>query len=181
MGFEEELEKGIKLVEEKAYDEALEIAHKLQRMETDSPDGYHLQAIIMQHQNRYDESITVLDKAIDNAEYDASLYNLRGFAKMSTNKLEGAREDFQEAIELEDLEVAHRNLVLLNILEDKGTEAINYLVERIKENPKDIENWILMGDIMAKAGHSDKAKGYYEQAQKMAPENQYLKKVLDEL
>lgn len=179
MAFEEDLEKGIELVEDEEYDESLEIAHKLQKMEPDSADGFHLQAIIMQHQQRFDESIKVLDKAIDNAPYDAGLYNQRGFAKMSTDKLDEARKDFEEAIELEDLEAAHRNLVLVDILLDKGNQAVEYLVTRIKENPKDVENWILMGDLMSKGGQKEKARGYYEQAQKMAPDNEYLKKVLD--
>jgi len=180
MGFEEELEKGIQLVEEKKYDESLEIAHKLQKMEPESAEGYHLQAIIMQHQKRLDESIKVLDKAIEKSPYDAKLYNQRGFAKMSTDKPKEARKDFEEAIELEDFEPAHRNLVLVDILEGKGNEAVPYLYERIKENPQDVENWILMGDIMSQGGQEEKARGYYEQAQKMAPDNEYLKKILDE-
>lgn len=179
MGFEEDLEKGIELVEKEEYEQSLEIAHKLQKMEPDSADGFHLQAIIMQHQQRFDESIKVLDKAIDNAPYDAGLYNQRGFAKMSTDKPDEARKDFEEAIELEDLEAAHRNLVLVDILQDKGNQAVEYLINRIKENPKDVENWILMGDLMSKGGQEEKAQGYYEQAQKMAPDNEYLKKVLD--
>lgn len=178
MSFEKELEKGYKLVHQKEYDDSLEIAHELQKMEPDSPDGFHLQAVIMQHQKRYDESIKLLDKAIENAPYDARLYNDRGYAKLNTEKLNEARKDFEKAVELEDLESAHRNIVLLNILQEKGSEAVSLLIERIKKNPKDVENWILMGDLMSRGGQEEKARGYYEQAQKMDPENEYLKKVL---
>ncbi len=67
------------------------------------------------------------------------------------------------------------------IMSDEGNEAITYLLGRIKENPKDVENWILMGDLMQRAGQGAKARTYYEQAQKMAPDNEYVKEQLAEM
>ncbi|MDX1642086.1 MAG: tetratricopeptide repeat protein, partial [Balneolaceae bacterium] len=57
----------------------------------------------------------------------------------------------------------------------KGQEAISYLLDRIRSQPQDVENWILMGDLMKKGGHDQKALTYYEQALKMDPENAYVK------
>jgi cytochrome c-type biogenesis protein CcmH/NrfG len=54
-------------------------------------------------------------------------------------------------------------------------------LDRIKKNPKDVENWILMGDLMQRAGKSAKARTYYEQAKKMDPENEYVKEQLAEI
>jgi tetratricopeptide (TPR) repeat protein len=178
MEFEKLLEEGTKLIEQKEYDEALKIAKKIQREDNESADGYHLEAIAKQHLQEWEDSIDALDRAIDKSPYDAGLYNLRGFAEMSLTRYAKAEKDFEEAIDLEDFEPAHRNMVLLKILQEKGNEAINYLLERIKANPKNVENWILMGDLMMRGGQEEKAKTYYAQAQKMDPENEYLKNQL---
>ena len=178
--FEEQLQKGIQLVEERKFNESLEIARELQGMESDAAEGFHLEAIVMQHQQQWHESVVALDKALQNAENDAGLYNLRGFAYMSMDKLDEAESDFDQAVELENFEPAHRNKVLLKILQNKGNEAIDYLIDRIKQKPSDPENWIMMGDLMRRGGQEEKARSYYEQAQKLDPNNEYVKKMLNQ-
>lgn len=178
--FEEQLQKGIQLVEERKYNESLEIARELQNMESDAAEGFHLEAIVMQHQQQWQESVVALNKALENAEHDPGLFNLRGFAYMSMNELENAESDFDKAIEIEDFEPAHRNKVLLKILQNKGNEAIDYLIDRIKNKPRDPENWIMMGDLMRRGGQEEKAHSYYEQAQKLDPNNEYVQKMLNQ-
>lgn len=179
MNFDEQLQKGIQLIEERKFNESLEIARQLQEMEEEAAEGYHLEAIIMQHQERWQESVNALDKAIDNAEHDPGLRNLRGFANMSMNELDEADSDFDKAIELEDFEPAHRNKVLVMILRDQGDQAINYLIDRIKNKPGDPENWIMMGDLMKRGGYEEKAQTYYEKALEIDPNNKYAQKVLN--
>src|SRR5690625_6705558 len=108
------------------------------------------------------------------------LYNLRGYAYLNSNEHEKARENFEQAIELDDLPAAHRHLVLYKLLSGDGKGAIQYLLDRIKSEPRDVENWILMGDLMKKGGHDEKARTYYEQALEMEPENEYVKNQLQE-
>ncbi|HET6528938.1 MAG TPA: tetratricopeptide repeat protein, partial [Balneolaceae bacterium] len=132
----------------------------------------------MQKLNQWEESIKALDKAVSKDAEKSGLYNLRGFAKLQLEDLEAAKEDFEKAIDLDDSPAAHRNIVLYRIMSDKGNEAITYLLDRIRNHPKDVENWILMGDLMQRAGQSAKAATYYEQARKMDPDNKYVKKQL---
>lgn len=181
MNFEEQLEEGLALLHEGDYDHALDISHQLQKMEPDSVDGYHLEAMVMQKLNQWEKSIKALDKAVKYDTEKSGLYNLRGFANLQLENLEDARKDFEKAIDLDDSPAAHRNLVLYKIMSDQGNEAISYLLDRIRNNPKDVENWILMGDLMHRAGQDAKAKTYYEQAQKMDPENDYVKEQLAEM
>ena len=61
----------------------------------------------------------------------------------------------------------------------QGQDAITYLLDRIRTEPSDVENWILMGDLMKKGGHDAKARTYYEQAQKMDPDNDYVNGLLN--
>lgn len=181
MNFEEQLEEGLSLLHEGDYDHALDISYQLQKMEPESADGYHLEGMVFQKLNQWEKSIEALDKAIKREKEKSGYYNLRGFANLQLENLEEAKVDFNEAIDLDDSPAAHRNLVLYMIMSDQGNEAITYLLDRIRNNPKDVENWILMGDLMQRAGQDAKARTYYEQAKKMDPSNEYVKEQLAEI
>jgi len=181
MTFEEQLEEGLSLLHEGDYDHALDISYQLQKMESQNADGYHLEGMVFQKLNQWEKSIEALEKAIKRNDQKSGFYNLRGFANLQLENLDEAKEDFDKAIDLDDSASAHRNLVLYKIMDDQGNEAITYLLGRIKENPKDVENWILMGDLMQRAGQGAKARTYYEQAKKMDPENEYVANQLAEM
>lgn len=181
MTFEEQLEEGLSLLHEGDYDHALDISHQLQKMEPESAEGYHLEGMVFQKLNQWEKSIEALDTAIEKDDENSGYYNLRGFAHLQLENLDEAIEDFDKAIDLDDSAAAHRNKVLHMIMTDQGNDAIQYLLNRIKQNPQDVENWILMGDLMQRAGQGDKARSYYEQASKMDPENEYVKKQLEEM
>lgn len=181
MSYEETLEEGLASLREGDFDESLDIAHSLQKMEPEAADGFHLEGMVFQKLNQWEHSVEALDKAIKLEPENSGYYNLRGFAKMQMEELEQAKDDFEKAIDLDDSPAAHRNLVLYKIMADKGNDAISYLLDRIRNNPQDVENWILMGDLMHRAGQGEKARSYYEQAKKMDPENEYVQDQLKEL
>lgn len=181
MKYEEQLEEGLAVLNEGDYDHALDISHQLQSMEPETADGYHLEGMVFQQLNQWEKSIAALDKAIDREKENSGFYNLRGFANLQLENLDDSLEDLDKAIDLDDSAAAHRNKVLHMIMSDQGNEAITYLLDRIKQNPKDVENWILMGDLMQRAGQEAKARTYYEQASKMDPDNEYVQNQLDEM
>lgn len=178
MSFEEKHKEGYELLHEKDLDKSLDIARRLQQMKPDAPEGFTLEAEVMQKLNQWEASITSLNEALELDIDSGRLYNLRGYAYLNTDKLESANEDFVKAIELDNLPSAHRNLVLYKLMSGNGQDAITYLLDRIRTEPRDVENWILMGDLMKKGGHDTKAQTYYEQALKMDPDNEYVKELL---
>lgn len=179
MSFEEKHKEGYELLHEKDLDKSLDVARRLQNMKPEAPEGFTLEAEVMQKLNQWDSSVKSLNEAIELDLEDGRLYNLRGYAYLNMDDPEKAKEDFDRAIKLDDLPGAHRNLVLYKLMSGNGKEAIQYLLDRIKAQPADVENWILMGDLMKKGGHEQKAKTYYEQAQKMDPDNVYVKEQLE--
>lgn len=179
MNFEEKYNKGYELLNEQDLDKSLDLARELQRMNPDAPEGYTLEGEVMQKLNQWEPSIKSLDDAIERDPENGRLHNLRGFAYMSSEQLEKAREDFERAIELDDLATAHRHLILYKLMSGDGKSAIQYLLDRIKQDPRDVENWILMGDLMKKGGHEEKAVTYYQQALKMDPNNEYVKNQIE--
>lgn len=178
MSFEETHKEGYELLHEKDLDKSLDTARKLQKMKPDAPEGFTLEAEVMQKLSQWDASIKSLNEAIELDSDSGRLYNLRGYARLNQDELEKAREDFERAIALDNLPPAHRNIVLYKLMTGKGNEAITYLLDRIRTDPRDVENWILMGDLMKKGGHDAKARTYYEQALKMDPDNEYVKELL---
>lgn len=179
MSFEEKHKEGYELLHEKDLDKSLDIARRLQEMRPDAPEGFTLEAEVMQKLNQWDASIKSLNEAIELTDDAGRLFNLRGYAHLNEDMLDEAKKDFEQAIEMDDLASAHRNLVLYKLMSGSGHEAITYLLDRIRTDPRDVENWILMGDLMKKGGHDEKATTYYEQALKMDPENEYVKELLD--
>lgn len=179
MSFEEKHKEGYELLHEKDLDKSLDIARRLQKMKPDAPEGFTLEGEVMQKLNQWDASIKSLNEAIELDSDNGRLFNLRGYAHLNQDNLEKAREDFDRAVALDNLPSAHRNIVLYKLMSGKGQEAISYLLDRIRSEPQDVENWILMGDLMKKGGHDQKAQTYYEQALKMDPENAYVKQVLE--
>lgn len=180
MSFEEKHKKGYELLHEKDLDKSLDMARELQKLNPDASEGYTLEAEVMQKLNQWDASIKSFNRAIELEDDNARLYNMRGYSYMSNDEPEKARVDFERAIALDDLSAAHRNIVLYKVMSGKGKEAIPYLLDRIRAEPANVENWILMGDLMKKGGHDAKARTYYEQALKMDPENEYVKELLED-
>ena len=181
MNFEEKLSKGFELLQEKDIDHALDIARELQKEDPESHEAYYLESLVMQQLNQWDIGIKSIEKALELVDDNAVYFNLRGNILMQQEKLDKAEKDFDKAIELGDTPAAHRNKVMLMLMTDRGQDAIPYLIKRIKENPQDAENWILMGDMINRGGQPDKARTYYEQALKIDPDHDYAKRQLDEM
>ncbi len=169
--YDVQLEACLQALEQEDFDRCLQLAARLQQENPEAADPFHISAMAYQYQYEWEKSIIALDQAIENAPYDSRLFNLRAFAKMNQGDLESAEKDLREAIELEDLEAAHRNQVLLYILREQYDEAAQYLLDRITTNPDDVENWIMMGDLMKGAGHEEKAETYFEEARKRDPDH----------
>lgn len=180
MSFEEKHKKGYELLHEQDLDMSLDMARELQKMNPDAAEGYTLEGEIMQKLDQWEMSIKSFDKALAIEPENGRLYNLRGYSYLNMENVKESEEDLNRAINLSDLPTAHRNLVLFKLMNGDGPGAINYLIGRIKADPRDVENWILMGDLMKKGGHDEKARSYYEQALKMDPENEYARKQLED-
>lgn len=180
MDFEEKLNKGFELYQDKDIDKALDITRELQKENMQAHEPWYLESLIMQQLSQYDLALDKINEAIEIDVDNAVYINLRGNIHMQKEDLEEAESDFDTAIELANLSSAHRNKVMLMLMTDRGAEAIPYLIDRIKKDPRDPENWILMGDMIKRGGQEDKARTYYEQALQIDPDNDYARRQLEE-
>lgn len=180
MELEELIKRGYELLAEGDLDQALDASREIQKENPDEAEGFIMEAEVMQKLTQWDPSLKMVAKAMEMIGETSRLLNLRGYALMQKGDTENAREDFDAAIEIDDSPVGHRNVVLCLIIEERGTQALDYLVEQIRNNPKEVEHWVLMGDIMKKGGQAEKARGFYEQALTMNPDHTYARKQLEE-
>jgi Tfp pilus assembly protein PilF len=181
MNIEEKISRGFELLQDKDIDHSLDLAREIQKEAPDTPEGYYLEALIMQQLNQLDLSLSSIEKALERSENNGVYLNLRGQIHMIKEDLEAAEADFDAAIEANDVSAAHRNKVMIMLMTDRGSDAVAYLINRIKAEPRDAENWILMGDMIMKGGQGDKARTYYEQALKIDPDNEYAQRQLEEM
>src|SRR5699024_567217 len=96
MSYEEKLEEGMALLKEGDFDYALDISRRLQNLEPDTADGYHLESMVFQKLNQWEKSVQSLDIAIHLQDQKSGYYNLRGFAQLQLSKLDKAEEDFKK-------------------------------------------------------------------------------------
>lgn len=164
MQFNAELQKGLEFIDKNKFEDALSTALSIQQNYPSKYEGYHLAAIACQYLQKWDDSILFLTQAIKHNNSDAELYNLRGFAYLSLLDITKAEVDFLSAIKLTDHAAAHRNLGLLLILRGDIAEGLNYLLDRIKDEPNDPLNWVIVGDLLTGEGMHDKAQSYYKRA-----------------
>lgn len=180
MNFEEKLNRGFELLQDKDIDHSLDIARELQKENPDAHEAFYLEALIMQQLNQFDLSFSSIGKAMEIVNDNAAYFNLRGNLHLQKEALKEAEADFDRAIEISNSASAHRSKVMLMLMTDRGPDAIPYLIGRIKADPHDPENWILMGDMIKRGGQVDKARTYYEQALKIDPDNEYAQRQLEE-
>jgi len=161
------LELGLKALESSDYKNALNIALDIQTKFPTASEGYHLEGLTYQSEQKWEESVNSFTKAIGESPYDPNLYNFRGFAFLNMGEMGKAETDFKEAIELEDFEPAHRNYVLWLIVNDRIDEGIEYLTNRIQTKQDDADNFLMMGDLLSRAGYSENAETYFKKAEEI--------------
>lgn len=171
MNLDELLNKGLQAFEQDRFDESLLFAKQIQQAFPDDAKGFHLEGLIYQTQEQWQNSIDAFSKAIKQAPYNPFFYNFRGYAYMSMGDMHNSIKDFKEAIDLEDFEPAHRNYTIWLILNDQLDEAVAYLTKRIQTNQKDAENFELMGELMMRAGMEEKAQTYFASAKALTKED----------
>jgi tetratricopeptide (TPR) repeat protein len=164
---EQLLESGLKALESNDYNQAISISMDIQTKFPSASEGYHLEGLTHQSEQKWEESVKAFSKAIGESPYDPNLYNFRGFAYLNMGDMGKAEKDFKEAIELEDFEPAHRNYVLWLIVNDRIDEGIEYLTTRIQTKQDDADNFLMMGDLLSRAGYSENAETYFRKAEEL--------------
>lgn len=117
---------------------------------------------------RFDEAITLLDKAIESDKKNVGAYYLRGLAKMLSLRLRQAIPDFDKVIELAPnaagIEQVYNNRGQLHYLSGNQEKALADFNKSISINPKYAAAYTGRGNVLSNKGELEKALADYDKA-----------------
>ncbi len=109
-------------------------------------------------ENNFEKAIAEADKAIQSRPEKAEAYNLRGVAYQNTDKIENARKDFLQSIELDSSNYkAYYNLGRIEIDENNHPDAIRYISKAIGLSPEEADLYNNRGVAYHAIGQTDLA------------------------
>ena len=153
-GHEELLSQIIELIEEGEYQEAAELATRLQVIGI--PDGWHLKSIALLHDGQDDESITVLDEGIARFPDDFGLLLEKASVLMQLERFDEAATVFEQARSMAGDEAGEVDLMEARseFMQGKVDEALNRLQQI--DTPKYIlDAFHLQLELLEAVGRTD--------------------------
>jgi tetratricopeptide (TPR) repeat protein len=129
-----------------------------------------------------DWAIKSYQKAIELEPKNPYIFNEMGLIYLAKSDLEKAKENFQKAIELKsDYLPSHFQLGILYYNENQIEEAKNEFLKAISIDQNYSNARYFLGLIYDKEGKKDLAIEQFEKIEKLNPENQEVKRILENL
>lgn len=123
-------------------------------------------SLLMQEQHQ-----KVLDET-RSAPESAEILSVRGRAQLGLGQLPWAANSFERALKLEaHFTPALLGQVRLAVAERKLDQAIKLVDSVVARTPKDLDAWLVLGDVHRLQANNDKAAAAYSQALQIQPEN----------
>jgi tetratricopeptide (TPR) repeat protein len=124
-----------------------------------------IEAIRLYRENKIDEAIAAIQKALKEDPNDAVAYNALGVIYSQQGDLEKALQQFDKAISLKQpyFKAIYNKFNLL-LGEGKLDEAIKQLEDVVQKYPDHADGYINLGVLAGRKGEIDKAIGYFDKA-----------------
>lgn len=137
----------------------------------EDPKAYSLYAELLERQNRPDEAIRAIERAIFLEPENSSYLTRLGYLLRVTGKVEEAEKAWLKARDInpEDPE-PYVNLGSLNYEKGRLKTAYVYYRKALELDPNSYEALVGAGNVADELGNPALAKEYYERAMKIAPE-----------
>ncbi|MFZ0815105.1 MAG: tetratricopeptide repeat protein [Candidatus Sulfotelmatobacter sp.] len=123
-------------------------------------------------QKQPDQAIAAARAQIAKSANASGFYDLLGTALFQKKDLSGAHDAFQKAIDLDkNNSDALLKLGEVQAAEGSVSQALATYQRSIKDHPRDIAFYILAGEMYESQSNWDKAKGMYQKALEIQPDN----------
>ena len=156
---------GLLLYQVDDYSLAKRVFHDLKELDPSYDTIYPLLAKIYLKEEDYEKALEMIQEGITHNEFNAELHYLKGLALEKLKDLEGARDAYYEALNLdpEDLEAALRSNRICLVLED--FEEVVQNIQHYEENGlfDDRFDWDLAIAFLELEEY-DEAASYFEKA-----------------
>jgi len=134
-------------------------------------------------ENRLEEAKLLLQELVQLYPDSALGHNDLGVIRYRLGDVEGARRDYERAVELEPLNMNFKkNLADLYFTElGKVDEAIRMYLDIFREQPGDIETLQSLGLICSSVNRPDEARSFFSRALELEPWNREIQEALQQL
>lgn len=149
-------EEGMKLLESKSYEEALQVFQGMLR-QGENPEIYYNIGYIKTVKKEYAEAVEAFRKATQLDRYFAKAYEAMGRAYKALGRADEAAESLKRAAEI-------------YMSSEKEEKAEGILHEILQENPDTINVYNTLGVLYRKKGDYEAALKQYEKALKIHPD-----------
>lgn len=136
-----------------------------------SADDLYAEVQQLVQQNRLSEAHSLLEELAHNNSNDALFQNDLGVLRYRLGDVDGARQAYERAVELQPSNSNFRKNVadLYFTKLDKIDEAIGIYLDLFRRFPRDVETLAGLGHISAAVGHPNEAKSFYRRALEIEP------------
>ena len=152
------------------YTAARALLAAIRKLDDDSVAGNELDARICIGEGRIDEARTSLDRAIDRAAPNASLFMLRADVRARLDDLPGAAQDASEAVILQPADPRPKAMLGLLLLEQgHNADALACLREAVRDGAQIAAHWQGYAEALARTGAPAEAADALDQAIALIP------------
>lgn len=142
------------------------------------PTAQYQKALIALRRGKHDEAEQTVLKVLAKYPKHYQSMLLLGILKYGKGELEQAQDNFQKFIQANPQNLYARKLLANLLLKRKNASAVIDLFSNIKSANSDFQINALLGSAYLMLGKTETANQYYEQATKLAPDNQTLRTFL---
>ena len=158
---------------QKHYDQALTFYQ--QALDKDPSSGDGLSGVMNTYfvQKQFDKAIAAANAQIAKSPNNANFYDLLGTALFNGKKdLPGAEAALRKAVELDKNNAdALEKLGKVQVQEGSADKALALYQQSIKDNPREVNFYILSGELYESKKDWDHAKSMYQQALSISPDH----------
>ncbi len=134
------------LIFDNKFDTALKLLNQLEQIEPENEEIFIYKSNIFSNQGFHEKAIQALEKALIITENSSDIYELIGLEYKYLEKYDKARFCFSQCLEFDEEDYSSLfNLVYCYDMQQKHTEAIDFLNKLIDSNPYNEELWHQLG------------------------------------
>jgi cellulose synthase operon protein C len=158
---------------QKQYAEAIKFYQQALDRDAASTEALHGMMKAYLAQKQPDQAISAALAQIAKTPNSSNFYDLFGTALFENRKdFSGAEAAFRKAVELDkNNSDALAKLAEVQVAEGSVSQALATDLQSIKDHPRDINFYILAGDMYQSQSNWDQAKAMYQQALNIQPDN----------
>lgn len=166
--------KAFQLWEQGKLNEAIRLLFEEIEEQTENSDSYCNLASILILAKKYEDAQAVLETALQKYPNHLELLYTFGNLYYYKNMPEKSLVYFERVFQAEETSLKNDAAIMIGqcyLMLENPKKALVYLLLAYPENPKDSLLLLLLGDCFMQTGHFKEAKGYFEQAVAVTPDN----------